>query len=233
MTDRICTTPGCTTEVQARGLCHRCYEYKRVHGLIQKLPPKIPEKCSILDCPKDALAKGYCDQHYGNLHKYGHAVALRDWPLLGRIAQTGWTVTERGCWEWNGKRHEHGYGIIDAYRLGLKNARVHRIVWEMTNGPIDDPNLVVRHRCDNPPCVNPDHLELGTLRDNSLDMSDRGRGVAYATGRYDGVCKQGRHDVSRPGALKVIRTRGRKSYYSCVECDRERKAKYQAKRKAS
>lgn len=77
-----------------------------------------------------------------------------------------------GCWEWTGTRVEFGYGQIirDGRRL-----RAHRVAYEIAYGPIPD-GLVVRHKCDNPPCVRPDHLELGTRADNNQDRENRGRG---------------------------------------------------------
>lgn len=52
--------------------------------------------------------------------------------------------------------------------------KAHRVSFEMRYGPISD-GLIVRHKCDNPNCVNPNHLEIGTQMDNMLDASSRGR----------------------------------------------------------
>ena len=52
--------------------------------------------------------------------------------------------------------------------------KAHRVSYEMANGPIPD-GLIIRHKCDNPNCVNPKHLESGTQKDNMLDASFRGR----------------------------------------------------------
>lgn len=79
---------------------------------------------------------------------------------------------ERGCWVWQGFCcPEWGYGMT-SYRN--KSTRVHIIMWKLIRGPYEK-GLVVRHKCDNPPCCNPDHLEIGTHRDNVHDRMRRGR----------------------------------------------------------
>lgn len=183
--------------------------------------------CSILDCDKPVRSNGMCSTHSGNKHKYGHAIPVRDWPLIARLMGVGWDIDERGCWIWRGSRSEKGYGLISLRRRGATATgdRVHRLMWEMHNEPIPD-GMVVRHRCDTPPCINPDHLELGTNKQNSRDMVERKRSLAYSTGRYDGVCVNGKHDVTQPGSLKEVAKKGKGTYWTCVGCDRDRKRKY-------
>lgn len=94
----------------------------------------------------------------------------RVWDEDARAAFWGQVAKGAGCWEWTGTR-SNGYGHV--YYVGWSMG-AHRASWEMTHGPIPD-GLVVRHRCDNPPCVRPDHLELGTHADNAHDTKERRR----------------------------------------------------------
>ena len=78
-----------------------------------------------------------------------------------------------GCWEWTGGIDRHGYG-----RFGAETARsigAHRYSYALHNGPFQK-SLFVCHKCDNPKCVNPDHLFLGAHQDNMDDMKKKGRG---------------------------------------------------------
>lgn len=77
----------------------------------------------------------------------------------------------RGCWEWISCKGEKGYG---SFGVGHKTKRAHRFSWEMSKGKIPD-GMCVLHRCDNPRCVRPDHLFLGTPKDNTMDMIRKGR----------------------------------------------------------
>lgn len=77
----------------------------------------------------------------------------------------------KGCWDWTGHKHRQGYGFIDINSIGKL---AHRISWIINKGNIPK-NLFVLHKCDNPSCVNPGHLFLGTQTDNMRDMFKKNR----------------------------------------------------------
>lgn len=79
----------------------------------------------------------------------------------------------RDCWTWTDYCTSKGYGRI---RVDERIRYAHRVSYEMHVGPIPE-GLQVRHHCDNPSCVRPDHMTVGTSQDNSDDMVEHGRAL--------------------------------------------------------
>lgn len=132
------------------------------------------------------------------------------------------------CWKWTGRAHEDGYGVIYFNR---KYWRASRLSWVLFggNGPIPS-GMVIMHTCDNPPCVNPAHLVLGTHLDNRRDCINKGRAVpppCYIPNSrsHREFCPSG-HPLSGENLYIERGTR------CCRACSRARCAAYRAKKKA-
>lgn len=82
------------------------------------------------------------------------------------------TVINGSCLDWTRCLNSDGYPRCS--HNGYSNGKVHRIVWELYNGRSAE-GLVIRHSCDNPKCINPEHLLLGTVAENVRDMDMRNR----------------------------------------------------------
>lgn len=108
--------------------------------------------------------------------------------MAGKVTRT---ISERflekvkispGCWEWTANKNKKGYGRI---WISGRNHFAHRVFWRMMFGEIDG-SLRVLHKCDNPSCVRPSHLFLGTLAEN---IADRDMKKRTARGEKNGNCK--------------------------------------------
>lgn len=133
--------------------------------------------CSV--CGRPVIGRGLCKPHYefaqrrGLLSEFKTKVesGVSKQPIAQRLLAKV-EKSDSGCWEWTGAKHWNGYGIISDWPNPVK--RAHRVAYEVFIGPIPE-GLLVRHKCDNKGCVNPDHLEVGDKRDNALDAVERGQ----------------------------------------------------------
>lgn len=135
---------------------------------------RINFQCVVRDCKNNAVAHGLCPKHYKRVSLYGdsdyvkqvqyHGLSLKE-RLYARI-----TITEH-CWIWTGYKDPNGYG-----RINVKNKPLlaHRLSWIVHHGAIPE-GMNVLHHCDNPICVRPDHLFLGSQDDNIQDAIKKGR----------------------------------------------------------
>ncbi len=108
-----------------------------------------------------------------------------------------------GCWYWQGPLHETGYG--NAAVDGVRGS--HRIAWTLTNGDIPK-NLCVLHRCDNRVCVNPEHLFLGTKKDNFQDMVSKGRAPLQKRPEQGALHRQAKMSEETARSIFVLRAQG-------------------------
>lgn len=99
-------------------------------------------------------------------------------------------LPETGCWIWMGRLDKDGYGEADHRRRGTKGA--HRLAYRTFKGSIPD-GLYVLHRCDVPSCVNPNHLFVGTAKDNAQDCIHKNR---FVRGGKNGMAKLVAEDVA-------------------------------------
>ncbi len=123
-----------------------------------------------------------------------------------------WTITADGCWiPTAGYREKQGYRML---RIGHHRIRAHRVAWMATHHRAVPSGMVVRHSCDNPQCIRPDHLLLGTKRDNTADMLARGRVSRWAD--RPGVPGHHRRQKLTAGQIAIIRGGGGGSSYEAA-----------------
>jgi len=105
------------------------------------------------------------------------------------------------CWEWNLVLSSDGYGRC--YFQGV-SVRAHRLSYQIHHGPFPR-HLLVCHKCDNPKCVNPEHLSLGTIQDNMKDKRERKRSKGINKGILNGRAKLSEEAIDTIRTLSAIK----------------------------
>jgi hypothetical protein len=137
--------------------------------------------------------------------------------LLERLLSFVDSSDPDACWEWRGNRHQQGYGFI---KVNPRNLLAHRVSYELHVGPIPG-GMVVCHQCDNPPCINPAHLRVGTQADNMRESVERGRHA-----------NAGKTHCLRGHPRTPENLSGTGSHRKCKICARASDRKSKARRKA-
>lgn len=125
---------------------------------------KTCEQCKMQFTTNESRVR-FCSLSCSNRARGGMRTAAEK--FLSKVSKSD------GCWEWQGSRSRRGYGWFSS-AAHTYNVPAHRASYELFCSEIP-PGLYVLHKCDNPPCVRPDHLFIGTQRDNIHDMIQKGR----------------------------------------------------------
>lgn len=153
--------------------------------------PKTCTVCGVVFRPKGWTRPGEWSRRAQCSRKCTNIA--RGVPIAERLAKHSSTDTATGCINYTLHKNGKGYGYISAVELGKPQMTTHRAAYILANGPIPD-GLHVLHRCDNPSCINPMHLFLGTNDDNNADKVAKGR-ARGAVGERNPKAKLTRHQV--------------------------------------
>jgi len=137
---------------------------------------KLSRGCVVIGCDNKHSAKGFCNIHYQRLIRgvplEGNERKSVEERIMGKVSKEA-----NGCWFWTGAksggdgREQYKYGYIN---INGNARRVHRVLYSILKSEIPD-GLHLLHKCDTPICVNPDHMFIGTAKDNVDDMIQKGR----------------------------------------------------------
>ena len=164
-----CSYPDCENRAIRGTLCLKHFQLQKGH-------------CIVEGCDGEYGVRGMCSKHYHRWLRHGdptivkqvqiHGASIKD-RLYARTKATnnGSSAKYKYCLEWTGSKDKNGYGRM---RINDKPILVHRIAWEIHNGPIPEGRHIL-HYCDNPNCIRIDHLFLGDQNANNQDCIQKGR----------------------------------------------------------
>jgi hypothetical protein len=168
---------------------------------------QAPDTIAGLACEPRLAPDGGPDGPHASGASHGGSGVLAASAWMSEAKRAFWAHVESGprseCWSWTGHKDQRGYGLL---RVQGRLLRAHRVSWMLHHGPIPR-GLCILHACDNPPCTNPDHLMLGTVRANAVDAARKGRAKGgSAVGEQNGRAKLSEETV------RAIRTDPRRRY---------------------
>lgn len=170
-----CSIPNCDREAEAKGLCDLHYRRLRNKGTTDGPVIAKEQKCTVEGCDEKQHSKGYCRMHAERARKHGDPntrLQLRGASAEEKLSHFSKENPRTGCMEWTGRVDKDGYGVVRVF--GIKDRRASRVAYSVFVGEIPS-GAQVLHKCDNPRCINPKHLFLGTCADNMKDKSKKGR----------------------------------------------------------
>lgn len=156
------------------GLGHKARQGKDTAAteLVSLFPPGVDaQRVAFADAVKREVRKALWNKQD---HYWAFLARERNTRITAFLSSVLLPGSPAECWGWSGPKTEKGYGLFSgAPAERWRKWRAHRFMWEVILG--NSPAAVLRHKCDNPGCVSPAHLEPGTAADNSADMVERGR----------------------------------------------------------
>lgn len=166
---RKCSIESCESPHRAKGYCSIHYKEAKRKGALSG------PTCSVEGCEKPVNGRGLCASHYHHAKVQGELPDIVKLTPEEKFLSMHEVCPETGCWNWVKGTDTCGYGIFYPYGAAAPKIRAHRYSYMIHKGPIPE-GLYVCHTCDNPGCVNPDHLWLGTHTENMRDKERKGRG---------------------------------------------------------
>lgn len=145
------------------------------------MPKRIYSTCTMKGCSQPHYGRGFCMMHWKRWRRWGDPLISKRGQRLSTPEERFWAKVKKtdGCWLWIAHCYRGGHGAFrPSRRIPMTSA--HRFSWVLHFGPIPD-HLMVLHDCGTHACVRPDHLYLGTQKQNMRDRDRHGRTQAGPT----------------------------------------------------